>query len=144
MPRRKYETGDIFTIPMHDGRFAICQIVCALRGRLKQALPFGVLYIGRSQELPADHDGEFLVFDSYRGSFQVIFGAVSNINAGRWNITSHLPLTPEKEALQIFRYSTSLYHGDTFLRILPQAEWGNYQILEVAGNELVQNYLAQH
>lgn len=29
---KKHEAGDIFVIPMHDGRYAFCQVICALRG----------------------------------------------------------------------------------------------------------------
>ncbi|ANF97504.1 Imm26 family immunity protein [Paenibacillus bovis] len=144
MPRRKYGTGDIFIIPMYDGRLAICQIIYALRGSLRKALPFGVLHIGSEEQLPDGHDGEFLTFQNHRGTFQIIFGAASNINKGSWRVTGHLPLTPEKEAMQTFQSSTHLYHGDEYLGVLPQEEWHKYPVLSVAGNERVQQYLAQY
>ncbi|MDQ0492542.1 MULTISPECIES: Imm26 family immunity protein [Paenibacillus] len=36
--RIKHREGDIFVIPLHDGRFAVCQVICALYGRFKKAL----------------------------------------------------------------------------------------------------------
>ncbi|WP_102273388.1 Imm26 family immunity protein [Cytobacillus massiliigabonensis] len=44
--KKKFNEGDIFIIPMQDDRFAICQIVCALKGRFKKALSFGVIRLG--------------------------------------------------------------------------------------------------
>lgn len=38
---KKHEAGDIFVIPMHDGRYAFCQVICALRVRFKKVISFG-------------------------------------------------------------------------------------------------------
>ena len=62
---QKYQEGDIFLIPTADGRFAVCQIVCALKGRFKKAFAFGVLSIQADKTIP-QHD-EFLKFKNSRG-----------------------------------------------------------------------------
>ena len=41
----KYKAGDIFVIPMHDHRFASCQVISALPDRFKKVFSFGVLSI---------------------------------------------------------------------------------------------------
>ncbi|WP_397346705.1 immunity 26/phosphotriesterase HocA family protein [Paenibacillus polymyxa] len=71
--RIKHREGDIFVIPLHDGRFAVCQVICALYGRFKKVFSFGVLSIGQNQA----YEGEttYLPFTNYRGRFEVIFTA---------------------------------------------------------------------
>nr|WP_025682306.1 Imm26 family immunity protein [Paenibacillus maysiensis] len=39
--RIKHREGDIFVIPLHGGRFAVCQVICTLYGRFKKAFSFG-------------------------------------------------------------------------------------------------------
>lgn len=47
----KYKEGDIFVIPMSNGKFAICQIVFAPKEKFKQAIGFCILSIQNTEEL---------------------------------------------------------------------------------------------
>lgn len=138
----RYRSGDVFVIPMTEGRSAICQVVCALRGRFKQAFSFGVLAvrsggseapIGESRYLPVDRNGRASV---------VLFASAENIADGTWKIVDHRELTPEQEELQYFAVSTHLYRGDEYVRALSVEEMKQYPVLQVAGDERVQQLLA--
>ncbi|MHA6528835.1 immunity 26/phosphotriesterase HocA family protein [Paenibacillus sp. BAC0078] len=139
--RKRYSEGDIFMIPMHDGRFAVCQVVCALKDRFKKAFSFGVIRL----ELDDTNveDGAFL---SYRfGSRQssVIFTSPANLRNGTWRIVGNIPLTPDKEELKVFQCAGHLYRGDEYIRNLRQDEYGKFTALGVAGYELVQIHLSE-
>jgi len=139
---QKYQEGDIFLIPTADGRFAVCQIVCALKGRFKKAFAFGVLSIQADKSIP-QHD-EFLKFKNSRGMTNVIFAAVDSLKSGEWEIIGNIPLTEWKKELQIFHSAGHLYNGDEYVRMLDKSEYKQFNVMGVAGNELVQQYLAQH
>jgi len=142
MGRKSYNEGDIFLIPMHDGRFAVCQIVCALRGRFKKAFSFGVMSIQRDETLSLE-DRDFLVYSYMQRKSSMIFTSPALLRDGTWRIIGNLPLTPAKKELQVFQCAGSLYDGDEFIRMIPPAEYSLYMTLGVAGFELVQNYLLE-
>ncbi|OWA34716.1 hypothetical protein B9G55_16015 [Saccharibacillus sp. O16] len=139
----QHRSGDIFVIPMTDGQAAVCQVVCALRGRFKQAFSFGVLAVqngetyagteGRSCYLPINQNG--------RSTF-VIFASAENLKDGTWRIVDYRDLTSEQEKLQYFAASTHLYRGDEYVRLLSVDEMKLYPVLQVAGDERVQQLLA--
>lgn len=138
----RHRPGDLFVIPMTDGRSAICQVVCALRGRFKQAFSFGVLAVrndgleaplGESRYLPIERNGRASV---------VLFASAENITDGTWKIFDYRELTPEQEELQYFAVSTHLYRGDEYVRTLNVEEMKQYPMLQVAGDERVQQLLA--
>ncbi len=138
----RYRPGDLFVIPMTDGRTALCQVVCALRGRVKQAFSFGVLAvrsggseapIGESRYLPIDRAGRVS---------SILFASAENMADGTWEIVDHRDLTPEQEELQYFAVSTHLYRGDEYVRALSVEEMKRYPVLQVAGDERVQQLLA--
>ncbi|OWR28139.1 hypothetical protein CDO73_19865 [Saccharibacillus sp. O23] len=139
----RYRAGDIFVIPMKDGRSAICQVVCALRGRFKQAFSFGVLAV-RSEEAPsaAGDESRYLPIDRSGRIARVIFASAENLADGTWNIVDYRDLTPEQEELQYFAASTHLYRGDEYVRLLSPDEIKRYPVLQVAGDERVQQLLA--
>ncbi|MEO2205592.1 immunity 26/phosphotriesterase HocA family protein [Paenibacillus pabuli] len=142
MGRKSYNEGDIFLIPMHDGRFAVCQIVCALRGRFKKAFSFGVMSIQRDETLSLE-DRDFLVYSYMQRKSSVIFTSPALLRDGTWRIIGNLPMTPAKKELQVFQCAGSLYDGDEFIRMIPPVEYSLYITLGVAGFELVQNHLLE-
>lgn len=142
MKRVKYKAGDIFVIPMHDGRYAICQVICALYDRFKQAFSFGVLAIQQDNNYHGEQ--KHLLFNNHRGEFSMIFTASKFIRNGTWTVIDYRPLSIEQEQLQYFSCSTHLYHNDDYVRLLEINELKNYPSLGVAGYELVQQYLAQY
>lgn len=141
--RKNFSEGDIFMIPMQDGRFATCQVVCALKGRFKKAFSFGVIRFSSDLEDTSVEDGDFL---SYRyGSRQssVIFTSPANLRNGTWKLIGHIPLTPDKEELKVFECAGHLYRGDEYIRNLSQDEYGKFNTLGAAGYELVQIHLSK-
>lgn len=81
---------------------------------------------------------------SITNTISAAFAATDNLRSGLWEIVGHIPLTTEKEALQEFQSAGHLYHGDEWVRNLTPDEYKHYNTMGVAGNELVQQYLAQH
>lgn len=81
---------------------------------------------------------------SITNTISAAFAATDNLRSGLWEIVGHTPLTTEKEALQEFQSAGHLYHGDEWVRNLTPDEYKHYNTMGVAGNELVQQYLAQH
>lgn len=139
--RKKYSEGDIFIIPMQDGRFAVCQVVCALKGRFKKAFSFGVIRLGADE--PNVEDGDFLSYRFGNRQSNVIFTSPENLRNGTWKIVGHIPLTPDKEELQVFQCAGHLYRGDEYIRNLSKDEYGKFNTLGAAGYELVQIHLSE-
>lgn len=138
--RIKYQEGDLFTIPMHDGRLAVCQVVCALKGRFKKAFSFGVIRLVTGD--PPIEDGAFLSYSFGRRKSTVIFTSPAQLQNGNWPIIGHIPLTPAKEELQVFECAGGLYRGDEYIRRLNREEYGQFQVMGAAGFELVQIHLS--
>lgn len=141
LKRITYHEGDIFLLPMKDGRTAICQVVCALRGRFKKAFSFGVIRI-QPDETADLRDGDFLPYSFGKRRSSVIFASPAYIRNGDWEIVGNIPLTPEKEQLKLFECAGHLYCGDEDIRHLQQEEYGKFNRLGVAGFELVQIHLS--
>ena len=74
----------------------------------------------------------------------MIFAAVDSLKSGEWEIIGHIPLTEWKNELKIFHSAGHLYNGDEYVRVLDKSEYKQFNVMGVAGNELVQQYLAQH
>ncbi|WP_128100273.1 immunity 26/phosphotriesterase HocA family protein [Paenibacillus sp. DCT19] len=142
MGRKSYNEGDIFLIPMHDGRLAVCQVVNALRGRFKKAFSFGVMSI-QHDETVSFEDREFLVYPYMQRKNSVVFTSPAHLKDGTWRIIDNIPLTPEKKELQVFQCAGHLYAGDEYIRNLSPTEYSQYITLGVAGFELVQNHLLE-
>ncbi|MCH1925752.1 immunity 26/phosphotriesterase HocA family protein [Shewanella sp. C32] len=139
---KKYNEGDIFVIPMNNEKFAICQIVCAFKGRFKKAFSFGVIGIQSDSSMP--NDSEFLTFKNSRGEFDIIFSSSENIKNGDWIIIGNIPITQKKEALKIYQSAGNLYRCDEHIRVLNKEEYKSFNVMGIAGYELVHQYLAQH
>ncbi|WP_440116243.1 immunity 26/phosphotriesterase HocA family protein [Paenibacillus sp. QZ-Y1] len=142
MRKKGYNEGDIFLTPMNDGQFAVCQIICALKGRFKKAFSFGVMSIQRDETVMME-DGDFLCYTYGKRESSVIFASPAYLRDGTWRIVGNIPLTPEKKELQVFECAGHLYCGDEYIRNLPPEEYGQFNTLGVAGYELVQNHLLE-
>ncbi|WP_247900716.1 immunity 26/phosphotriesterase HocA family protein [Paenibacillus pabuli] len=140
--RKRYSEGDMFIIPMKDGRFAACQIICALKGRFKKAFSFGVIRIV-SDETVSVEDGDFLHYSYGKRESNVIFASPAYLRDGTWKIVGNIPLTLEKEELRVFQCAGHLYCGDEYIRNLQIDEYSQFNTLGVAGFELVQIHLSE-
>ncbi|MDU5197262.1 MAG: immunity 26/phosphotriesterase HocA family protein [Enterobacter sichuanensis] len=137
----KYKEGDIFVIPMSNGKFAICQIVFAPKEKFKQAIGFCILSLQNTGELEDNSSLRPLSFEKFGKEMKVVFTGNQNISKGIWKIIGHANLTEEKKELKIFNYAGGLYDGEDEIRRLSVAEYPNYTTMGVSGFELVDNVL---
>lgn len=141
--RKKFSEGDIFMIPMQDGRFAVCQVVCALKGRFQKAFSFGVIRLELDDTNLNLEDGDFLSYRFGRRQSSVIFTSPANLRNGTWKLVGNIPLTADKEELKVFQCAGHLYRGDEYIRNLEKDEYGKFNSLSAAGYELVQIHLSK-
>ncbi|KPW35584.1 hypothetical protein ALP45_200099 [Pseudomonas coronafaciens pv. atropurpurea] len=139
----KYKSGDVFLLPSRSGKLAICQIICAFKDRFKKVFSFGVLGVTDDEESVDFKDNEFLCFKNSKGRSSVIFTSIDNLKNGKWKIVGNIPLNSEKAKLKYFRDAGALYLEDEFLEMLDHSKYKEYNVLAVAGYELVQNYIEQ-
>ncbi|WP_284942489.1 immunity 26/phosphotriesterase HocA family protein [Enterobacter sp. MEB024] len=137
----KYKEGDIFVIPLSNGKYAICHIVFALSKKFQQAIGFCILSIQQAEELIDGGSLTPLSFEKFGKETKVIFTGNQNISKGVWQIIGHTDLTAEKKQLKIFNYAGGLYNGEDEIRRLSVAEYPNYTTMGVSGFELVDNIL---
>lgn len=137
----KYKEGDIFVIPMINGKYALCQIVFAPKQKFKQAIGFCILSIQNTEELRDSGALTPLSFEKFGKEMKVIFTGNQNITKGLWKIIGHADLTEDKKQLKIFNYAGGLYDGEEEIRRLSVAEYPNYTTMGVSGFELVDNVL---
>lgn len=139
----KYNSGDVFLIPVSSGGFAVCQIICAFRDRFKRVFSFGVLSVTDDDSKVDLLDKEFLYFKNFRGPENIIFTSAENLKKGKWKIVGNIPLNTEKTKLKYFRNAGALYFDDEFLEMLEFPRYKEFNVLAVAGYELVNSYLEQ-
>lgn len=139
----KYNSGDVFLIPVSSGGFAVCQIICAFRDRFKKVFSFGVLSVTDDDGSVDILDKEFLYFKDFRGPENIIFTSAENLKKGKWKIVGNIPLNAEKTKLKYFRDAGALYFDDEFLEMLEFPRYKEFNVLGVAGYELVNSYLEQ-
>ncbi|EMB4326916.1 hypothetical protein RJ492_005539 [Pluralibacter gergoviae] len=146
MKTSKLNAGDVFSIPMNDGRFAIAQVIWMPSGesssKFRNVFSFAVLSIQNNQEIPIVND--YLVFNNYRGDFKVIFTSKEKILNGEWVLLKRDELSNVHDNLRFFNNAGDLYFLDEHVRKLTVSEYKDYNIMAVVGYELVQQYLSQY
>lgn len=141
--KHKYESGDLFLLPITTGGVALCQVVSAFKDRFKKVFSFGVLQVSTGDPDFDLVDRDYLKFKNSRGSEQLIFTSADKLKNGEWAIVGHVPLTPVKNELKYFRNSYNLYFEDEFLETLDKSKAKEFNVMGVAGFDLVQSYLSQ-
>ncbi|UFH49887.1 Imm26 family immunity protein [Pseudomonas sp. KNUC1026] len=141
--KHKFEPGDLFLLPITAGGFALCQIVSVFKDRFKKIFSFGVMQISSSDLELELIERDYLQFENARGREQLIFTSTEKLNSGEWVIVGHVPLTPTKLTFRYFRVSYNLYCDDVLLGNLDKIKAKKYNVMAVAGFELVQSYLQQ-
>ncbi|MFC6121072.1 immunity 26/phosphotriesterase HocA family protein [Phytobacter sp. SCO41] len=137
----KYKEGDIFVIPMSNGKYALCQIVFAPKQKFKQAIGFCILSIQNTKKVRDSGALTPLSFEKFGKEMKVIFTGNQNITKGLWKIIANADLTEDKKQLKIFNYAGGLYDGEEEIRRLSVAEYPNYTTMGISGFELVDNVL---
>jgi hypothetical protein len=94
----KYNSGDVFLIPVSSGGFAVGQIICAFRDRFKRVFSFGVLGVTNDDSNVDLLDREFLYFKNFRGAENIIFTSVENLKKGNGKSSEISRLTPKKQS----------------------------------------------
>lgn len=140
---KRVSDGDYFVIPLSDGRSAVCQLVWMGRKgeseKFKKIMAFAVLCVGGGSEVP--NNNEYLIFENYRGKYQVIFTAVDKLLSGEWPVIASGQLQNEKLLGFEFNMGGTLYRRGEMVRVLSIDEYSAYLNMGVSGFELVDNIL---
>jgi hypothetical protein len=137
----KYKEGDIFVVPMKNGKLAICQVVFSPKRKFKQTIGFCILAIQNDDEFDDSNSLTPLCVEKFGKETKVIFTGNQNISNGLWKIIGHADLTEEKKQLKTFNYAGGLYNGEEEIRRLSVSEYPNYITMGVSGFELVDSIL---
>lgn len=137
----KYKEGDIFVIPLSNGKYAICQIIFAPKGMFKKVISFCTLSIQDDEKFNNDGFLTPIFVDVFGKKTQVIFTGNQNIRDGEWKIIGSVNLTEDKKKLKIFNYAGGVYNGEVEIKRIPVSEYHNYTAMGVSGFELVDNIL---
>lgn len=137
----KYKEGDIFVIPLSNGKYAICQIIFAPKGKFKKVISFCTLSIQDDEKFNNDGILTPIFVDVFGKKTQVVFTGNQNIRDGEWQIIGSVNLTEDKKKLRIFNYAGGVYNGEVEIKRIPVSEYHNYTTMGVSGFELVDNIL---
>lgn len=136
-----YNEGDIFVIPMRNGKFAICQIVFSPNEKFQEIIGFCVLFIQNDKEFRNDGKLIPLALIDMGNEIKVMFSGKQDLNKGLWEIIDHVDLNEDKEKLKTFNFAGGLYHGEEEISRIPVSEYQNYTSMEVFGFEVIDNVL---
>ncbi|MCG8710981.1 immunity 26/phosphotriesterase HocA family protein [Brenneria sp. 4F2] len=137
----KYKEGDIFAIPLSNGKYAICQIIFSPKGKFKQVIAFCLLFIQNDETFNKNGLLNPMSIDKFGKAIKVIFTGNQKISNGLWKIVGYTNLSEEKKKLRVFNYAGGLYNGEEEIRRIPVSEYPNYATMGVSGFELVDNLL---
>ncbi|MEZ3139532.1 Imm26 family immunity protein [Citrobacter braakii] len=137
----KYKEGDIFIIPLSNGKNAISQVVFAPKGKFKKIIAFCTLSIQDDERFTNDGILAPISFEKFGKKTEVIFTGNQNISNGLWKIIDHVDLNEDKKKLRVFNYAGGLYNGEEEIGRIPVSEYPNYTTMGVSGFELVDNIL---
>ena len=101
----KYKEGDIFVIPLSNGKYAICHIVFVPSKKFKQAIGFCILSLQNTEELMDSGALTPLIFEKFGKEMKVIFTGNQNISKGVWKIIGYADLTEEKKPCRAICYN---------------------------------------
>ena len=99
MSKTKYKDGDIFAIPLENGQFAICHLMCAFqRGSFLSGgtIAFGVIVIQDSSSDIPDNT-EFLTPEAYDTKRVLFYTSGDFIKNGDWSILANRPIVADQQ-----------------------------------------------
>ncbi len=139
-------SGDYFTIPMSDGRQAVCQVIWIGKNssgqKFKRVFAFCVLSVGDEKDIP--EKVSYLSFQDHMGTYEVIFTAVDKLFSGDWPVIGSGPIVDQKMVNFEFNMAGNLYLRGEFVKVLPSEEYKNYLTMGISGYVLVDRLLSQH
>lgn len=140
------ESGDYFTVPMAEGRQAVCQVIWIGKNnpgqKFKRVFAFCVLSVGSEKDIPEGVG--YLSFQDYQGEFKVIFTAVDNLLSGEWPVIGNGPIRDQEMVDFEFNMAGTLYRSGEPVRVLAIEEYKDYLEMGISGYVLVERYLTQH
>lgn len=137
----KYREGDVFIIPLSNGKYAICQVIFVPKVKFKKIISFCTLSIQDDEVFANDGFLTPISVEEFGKKTEVIFTGNQNISNGLWKIIDHVDLSEDKNKLRIFNYAGGLYNGEEEIRRIPVSEYPDYTTMEVSGFELVDKIL---
>lgn len=137
----KYREGDVFIIPLSNGKYAMCQVIFAPKVKFKKIISFCTLSIQDDEVFANDDFLTPISVEEFGKKTEVIFTGNQNISNGLWKIIDHVDLSEDKKKLRIFNYAGGLYNGEEEIRRIPVSEYPDYTTMEVSGFELVDKIL---
>lgn len=144
--KQKVNSGDYFTIPMTDGRQAVCQAIWIGKDSsgqtFKKVFAFCVLSVGDEKDIP--DEVSYLSLQNHRGTFEVIFTAVHKLLSGEWPVIGRGPIKDEKMVNFEFNMAGDLYLCGEPVRVLAIDEYKDYLSMAISGYVLVERYLNQY
>ncbi|MBA1192477.1 hypothetical protein ACLUUI_20080 [Enterobacterales bacterium AW_CKDN230030176-1A_HGKHYDSX7] len=142
----KFCSGDYFSIPMKDGRFAIAQVLWlgtdSKDRKFRKIFAFAVRSIGN--DLKVFEEKRYLSFRDYKGEFVVIFTSLENLVSGEWPRLQEGAVSDEAYHALEFNMAGTLYRKGFPLRPLEIDEYKDHLLMGVSGYALVESYLQQH
>ena len=139
--RINYKEGDLITIPLTDSRKAICKIIFAPKGMLKQVICCTLIGIQQNLNLGALSLQNFISIHSNPRNTKSFFTGNQMVKNGNWAIVGNTQLSDNEKSLQWFVYAGELYHKEELIRHASEEDYKNYVHLEVMGFVLVDTIL---
>lgn len=140
------KAGDYFTVPLSDGRFALCQGIWngvnSDKKKFKNIFAFCVLSVS-DDKLPSDN-GSYLEFEYNKKKFKVIFSALEKISSGEWQVVGSGLLEKREFKDFYFNMAGTLYCNGDPVGVLPLDEYQRYITLAVSGYALIDKFLMQY
>lgn len=141
--KKKYKAGDVFTIPLGEGRYSICKVLWAPVGDYKKVFSFCVLENKNDSPQREGNNNLPMKLNDNGNEINVIFTGVKKISNGEWSVISHDDLNESDSDLLYFNIAGALHKGDEYIRMLDVSEYGEYRSMSVFGFELVLNILTE-
>ena len=119
IPKIKCQDGDIFAIPLEDGTYAICYLMCAFkRGtRFSGTIGFGIIAIQDAlTSIPSNE--KFLTprAKAWTVSKKIYYTSDSLIKSGDWPIIGSRPILKEQEKYSYIIRASHLYRHPDYVK----------------------------
>ncbi|WP_322047671.1 Imm26 family immunity protein [Paraburkholderia sp. J67] len=140
-----YKEGDVFLIPLNDGRYAACQVIFSSQGKFKKIFSFYVASIQETRDFDVGSVEKFdpVVLKKFGKNVRIIFSGNQMILNGDWPIIGSIDLSGEKNEMKIFNYAGGLFNGDDEIGRILVSDYSKYTTMEVCGFDLIQKILME-
>ena len=138
-----YKEGDLISIALSNGKYAICKIIFKPIDRLKQVVGLTILAVQDEINLSLIDNNHFIEIEVNSKNLKCIFTGNQNLKNGEWAIVSESKLTAIEKSMQWFIYANHLYHQEEFIRNANEEDYKIYPTLSVMGFVLLDNLLKE-